>query len=341
MTIQLADFNYDLPEALIAHYPLPNRPDSRLLCMKRTTGEIVHRHFSDLPDLLLPGDLLIFNDTRVIPARLLGHKASGGKVEVLIERLIDEKRALAHVRASKSPQAGSQLCLEDAIEVTVLGRRDDLYEIYFDTEKSALEALEAHGHMPLPPYIKRHDETLDRERYQTVYSRHQGSVAAPTAGLHFDEALLQTLTAKGIEFGFVTLHVGAGTFVPIRTDNIIDHKMHSEQVEVPASVCAQIAAAKAAGRRVIAVGTTSVRSLETAAKEGMLKPYQGETRLFIYPGYHFNCVDAVITNFHFPQSTLLMLVCAFAGQEATLAAYQTAVAERYRFFSYGDSMFCW
>ncbi len=337
--MQRSDFNFDLPAELIADYPLPTRSGSRLLQLDGTSGEIRDGRFSDLPDLLRPGDLLVVNDTRVIPARLHGHKDSGGKVEVLIERVLDEHRALAHVRASKSPKPGTRLRLEEALSARVIGREGEYFLLEFDARTPLLELLERHGHIPLPPYIKRPDEMHDRERYQTVYADRPGAVAAPTAGLHFDAALLDALAAKGVRRSQVTLHVGAGTFQPMRAEKLAEHRMHREYVEVSARTCEQIAAAKARGDRVIAVGTTVVRSLETAARQGKLAPYSGETDIFLYPGSTFRVVDALITNFHLPESTLIMLVSAFAGYEHTMTAYRHAVAQRYRFFSYGDAMF--
>jgi S-adenosylmethionine:tRNA ribosyltransferase-isomerase len=343
------DFFYQLPEELIAREPTPERSGSRLLCLDGPSGALAHRQFADLLDLVEPGDLMVFNDTRVIPARVFGNKESGGQVEILVERILDSQRVLAHVRASKSPKTGSSILLEDGTRITMLARHEALFELGFPPEETALAVLERIGHMPLPPYIDRPDELADRERYQTVYSRKQGAVAAPTAGLHFDEAMLEQLRAKGVQLAFVTLHVGAGTFQPVRVDNIFEHQMHAEVMEVSAEVCQLVNATKVAGKRVIAVGTTSVRSLESAAsfmsadaagKEGQwIAPYQGETRIFIYPSYPFKVVDALVTNFHLPESTLIMLVSAFAGYRHTMDAYAAAVAERYRFFSYGDAMF--
>ena len=340
--MQRADFHFELPDELIARYPSEQRSDCRLLCVDGASGELAHRRFPDLLELLEPGDLLVFNDTRVIPARLHGHKASGGKVEMLLERPLDAHRGLAHLRSSKSPKPGTELIFEGGIHAVVEGRRDALFELRFLGETPLIQLLEAHGHMPLPPYIDREDESTDRERYQTVYARRAGAVAAPTAGLHFDEPLLEALAAKGVERAFVTLHVGAGTFQPVRVDDIREHVMHSEWLEVNEEVCAKVRAAQAAGRRVIAVGTTSVRCLESACLKsgsGEIAPYRGETDIFIYPGYQWRCVDALITNFHLPESTLLMLVSSFAGYDTTLAAYAEAVAQRYAFFSYGDAMF--
>jgi len=334
----LTDFHYDLPNELIARYPLNPRTASRLLCLDKKNGQVQHRHFSDLASLLSPGDLLVFNNTRVIPARLFGHKDSGGKVEIMLERPLDEHRALAHVRASKAPKPGAKIKLDKDVMVEIVQRHDSLFEICFLDPRPLLEILQEIGHIPLPPYMNRADELLDQERYQTVYAQQPGAVAAPTAGLHFDEALLAQLDKLGIAKAFVTLHVGSGTFLPVRVQNIAEHVMHSEYAEVSAEVCQKIQTTKAQGKKVIAVGTTSVRCLETAARAGTLQPFIGDTNIFIYPGYQFQVIDAMITNFHLPESTLLMLICAFAGYDNTLAAYKTAVAEQYRFFSYGDAM---
>lgn len=335
------DFNYHLPKELIASQPTEQRTVSRLLQLDGVTGGLTHGHFSDVLDLLAPGDLLVMNDTRVIPARLFGRKATGGQVEILIERVTGVQSALAHVRASRSPKPGSRLVLEDDSEVEVLGRQGNLFELRFSDDQSLLTRLNAIGHMPLPPYIERKDAAEDRERYQTVYSdpAKSGAVAAPTAGLHFDEPLLEQLQAKGIELGFVTLHVGAGTFQPVKVDDVREHTMHSEWIEVSDALCQQVEAAKARGGRVVAVGTTSVRCLESAAQSGKIQPLVGDTNIFIFPGYEFRVVDCLITNFHLPESTLIMLVSAFAGYASTMNAYQQAVAKGYRFFSYGDAMF--
>ncbi|HEB99943.1 MAG TPA: tRNA preQ1(34) S-adenosylmethionine ribosyltransferase-isomerase QueA [Thiotrichales bacterium] len=333
-----SDFHYDLPEALIAQHPLPERTASRLLVLDGRTGAIADRRFADIEALLAPGDLLVLNDTRVIPARLHGRKDTGGRVEVLVERITGEHEALAHVRASKAPRQGVRLFLEGDIVAEVTGREDDLFRLHFAGRDALVDLLERHGHMPLPPYIAREDETADRERYQTVFAARPGAVAAPTAGLHFDEDLLARLAGKGVEQARVTLHVGAGTFQPVRAERIEDHRMHAEYLEVPAEVCERIEATRARGGRVVAVGTTVVRSLETAAAGGELRPYRGETRLFITPGFEFRVVDALVTNFHLPESTLLMLVCAFGGYENVMGAYRHAVEEGYRFFSYGDAM---
>ena len=340
--MQRADFHFDLPDELIARYPSEQRSDCRLLCVDGESGELAHRRFTDLLDLLAPGDLVVFNDTRVIPARLHGHKASGGRVEMLLERPLDAHRGLAHIRASKSPKPGTELIFEGGIRAVVEGRVDALFELRFLGETPLIELLERHGHMPLPPYITRDDELADRERYQTVYARRDGAVAAPTAGLHFDEPLMAAMSERGIETAFVTLHVGAGTFQPVRVDNIHEHHMHSEWIEIDEEVSEQVRAAKARGNRVVAVGTTSVRCLESAClhgPNGEIGPYSGETDIFIYPGYQWRCVDALVTNFHLPESTLLMLVASFTGFEPVMRAYRAAVDGRYQFFSYGDAMF--
>ena len=328
----------------IAHYPQAERSSCRLLSLDGPTGALTHGTFTDLLDKLNPGDLLVFNNTRVIPARLFGRKASGGKIEVLVERMLDDKRILAHIRASKAPKPGAELLLGDdeSIKATMVARHDALFEVEFNDERSVLDILNAIGHMPLPPYIDRPDEDADRELYQTVYSEKPGAVAAPTAGLHFDDPLLAKLRDKGIEMAFVTLHVGAGTFQPVRVDTIEDHIMHSEYAEVPQDVVDAVLAAKARGNRVIAVGTTSVRSLESAAqaaKNDLIEPFFGDTQIFIYPGYKYQVIDALVTNFHLPESTLIMLVSAFAGYKNTMHAYHEAVKAEYRFFSYGDAMF--
>ncbi len=335
-----SDFHFDLPVELIAQFPTEKRSASRLLCLNGRGGELRDLGFSDLPQQLQPGDLLVFNDTRVIPARLLGVKRdSGGKVEVLVERVLDSRRVLAHVRASKAPRAGTSLLLEQEIEAEVEGREEELFLLRFHDSRSVITMLEQAGRMPLPPYIERTPQAVDSERYQTVYARRKGAVAAPTAGLHFDQPILDQIKARGVNTAFVTLHVGAGTFQPVRVDDIRQHRMHSEYAEISNAVCRQIRETKAAGKRVIAVGTTSVRSLETAASSGELTPFRGETDIFIHPGYEFKVVDAMITNFHLPESTLLMLVSAFAGFDNIMAAYRHAVKQRYRFFSYGDAMF--
>lgn len=382
--MHLSDFDYELPDDLIARYPGESRSGSRLLCLSRRSGQVEHRAFRDLLDLLVPGDLLVFNDTRVLPARLFGRKATGGRVEVLIERVLSDREALAQVRASKAPKPGGVLEFErpsvaqatdasahppdgraaaaaDVLQATMLGREGEFFHLRFAGEEPLVQLLERFGHIPLPPYIDRADELSDQTRYQTVYGRHLGAVAAPTAGLHFDEPLLAALREKGVELAFLTLHVGSGTFQPVRTENITEHTMHSEWIDVPANVCEQVNACKARGGRVVAVGTTSVRSLESAARHspvaataedgerafpatsafpaGGLRPFSGDTDIFIYPGYSFQVVDAMITNFHLPRSTLMMLISAFAGRQPVMGAYQQAVEQRYRFFSYGDAMF--
>ncbi|MFE8069609.1 tRNA preQ1(34) S-adenosylmethionine ribosyltransferase-isomerase QueA [Marinobacteraceae bacterium S3BR75-40.1] len=337
--MNVTDFDFDLPDELIARYPLEERTASRLLCLDGRTGTINHRQFRDLEGLLEPGDLLVFNDTRVIPARLFAVKPTGGRVEILVERVVDAGEVLAHVRSSKPLRPGQTVTVENGPELTMLEREGSLFRLAFPSESPVLETLQAVGHMPLPPYVDRPDEEADRERYQTVFARRAGAVAAPTAGLHFDEGMLERLAQKGVHQAYVTLHVGAGTFQPVRVDDIRDHEMHSEWIDVPKSVVAQVEQVRARGGRVVAVGTTAVRALESAAQNGRLEPYQGETNIFIYPGYRFRAVDALVTNFHLPQSTLLMLVSAFSGRENILAAYNAAVDARYRFFSYGDAMF--
>jgi len=334
-----SDFYFDLPEELIAHYPPEKRTDSRLLCISRETGDVSHRQFTDFPALLNPGDLLVFNNTRVIPARLFGQKESGGKVEVLLERVMAENQILAQVRASKTPKTGSTIIFTADAKAELLGREGEFFILAFPETVDLMQLLDEIGHMPLPPYIKREDELLDKERYQTVYGEKQGAVAAPTAGLHFDEALLAKIEAKGIETAKVTLHVGAGTFQPVRTELIEEHKMHAEYLEVDETVCAKVNACRARGGRVIAVGTTSVRCLETASQSGEISPYKGDSSIFIYPGYEFKSVDALLTNFHLPESTLIMLVSTLAGRENILKAYNEAIKEQYRFFSYGDATF--
>jgi S-adenosylmethionine:tRNA ribosyltransferase-isomerase len=332
-----SDFHYELPDELIARHPAARRSDSRLLHLDGRTGALADRRFADLPSLLRHGDLLVFNDTRVIPARLHGHKATGGKVELLLERVVGGHRALVQLRSSKPPAPGSLVHLADAVAATVLGREDDFWLLDFGCDPAAL--FERHGEMPLPPYLRRAEEEFDRERYQTVYARVPGAVAAPTAGLHFDAALLEACERAGVARAHVTLHVGAGTFQPVRVDDVREHRMHAELTEVSAATVATVADCRARGGRVVAVGTTAVRALESAAQGGRLAPLAGDTRLFITPGYRFRIVDALLTNFHLPESTLLMLVAAFAGRVPVLAAYRHAVAARYRFFSYGDAMF--
>ncbi|MGY0217181.1 tRNA preQ1(34) S-adenosylmethionine ribosyltransferase-isomerase QueA [Endozoicomonadaceae bacterium StTr2] len=335
--MRVSDFHFDLPDELIARYPMPERTASRLLVVNGD-AEPAHGTFKDLLDFLQPDDLLVLNNTRVIPARMHGRKASGGKIEVLVERVLDDRHVLAHVRSSKSPKPGTQLILEDEVQAEMVERQDALFKLKFLGEETVLQALDRLGHMPLPPYIDRADDMGDRERYQTVFAERKGAVAAPTAGLHFDDELLQALEDKGVRKTFVTLHVGAGTFQPVRVDRIEDHHMHSEYLEVSEEACQAIAETRARGGRVVAVGTTAVRSLETASQSGELKPYSGETDIFIFPGYEFKTVDVLVTNFHLPESTLLMLVSAFAGYDEMMNAYRVAVEQKYRFFSYGDAM---
>jgi len=336
--VKKSDFHFDLPEALIAQAPLPERSASRLLVVPPGDVPFADRHVRDLPEWLQPGDLLVFNDTRVIPARLFGQKESGGRVEILIERLLPENAARAQIGASKSPKPGSRIQLDAGGEAEVVGRDGEFYQLRFHVPGALESWLQKAGRLPLPPYIQRAPGQDDDERYQTVFARELGAVAAPTAGLHFDDALLSALRERGVEFGHVTLHVGAGTFQPMRVDNIHEHHMHSEWLNVGAVLVEQVRAAHARGGRVIAVGTTVVRALESAMREGELQPFAGETQIFIFPGYRIRSVDAMVTNFHLPESTLLMLVSAFAGKDRIMAAYAHAVREQYRFFSYGDAM---
>lgn len=333
-----SDFHYELPAELIAQQPLPERSGSRLLVLDGSASAPRDRMFTDLPSLLKPHDLLIFNNTRVMRARLFGHKETGGQVEILIERLLEAREALAHVRASKAPKPGSRIRVNDGAWLTVLGREGDLFRLR-TLESDFGEQMDRHGHIPLPPYIHRADGALDESRYQTVFARHAGAVAAPTAALHFDAPMLARLDALGIARAEITLHVGAGTFQPVREEDLERHHMHSEWLEVTEHVCEQVEKTRQSGGRVIAVGTTSVRSLETAAVNGVLRPFRGESQLFIRPGYRFKIVDAMITNFHLPESTLLMLVAAFSGYSEIMNAYRHAIDQRYRFFSYGDAMF--
>lgn len=335
--MQLSDFDYALPPELIAQQPLEQRSASRLLCVQRDTGTLSDRQFADLPEWLRPGDLLVINNTRVLPARLFGRKPSGGKVEILLERLLSATEMLAQMRVNRSLQTGAEVLVGDDLRLQVAGREGQFFRL-ISLDAQLHEVLHQHGQMPLPPYIAREPEARDVRRYQTVYADIPGAVAAPTAGLHFDDELLAALEEQGVDVTRITLHVGAGTFQPVRADNILEHQMHAEYLEVSAAVCQRIASVKARGGRVVAVGTTSVRALETAASGGELQPFRGDSRLFIYPGYRFRVVDAMITNFHLPKSTLLMLVSAFAGRELILQAYRHAVEQRYRFFSYGDAM---
>jgi S-adenosylmethionine:tRNA ribosyltransferase-isomerase len=331
------DFDYALPAELIAQRPAASRAASRLLYLARG-GQLSDRRFTDLPELLSPGDVLVCNDTRVIKARLFGAKATGGRVEVLIERVLEASEVLAQVKASHAPGPGARLRLANAVDATVLDRTDDLFRLRFDGDATVPEVLERHGEVPLPPYITHAPTPEDESRYQTVYARAPGAVAAPTAGLHFDGTVLAALRARGVELAFVTLHVGAGTFQPVRVRDIAEHRMHGERYEIPAATVAAVRRARAAGRSVAAVGTTSLRALEASARNGEPVAGRGETDLFITPGFAFGVVDRLITNFHLPKSTLLMLVSAFAGIEPIRAAYRHAIGERYRFFSYGDAM---
>ncbi|MDR5170467.1 tRNA preQ1(34) S-adenosylmethionine ribosyltransferase-isomerase QueA [Methylobacillus flagellatus] len=336
--MRTTDFDFFLPDDLIAQFPAKERRGSRLLQLDGNTGRLDDRLFLDLPDLVKPGDLFIFNDTRVIKARLHGEKLSGGKVEVLVERVTGPFEALAHVRASRAPKPGNILRIADAFEAEMVGRHDDLFHLRILGDIPLLDLLERHGSLPLPPYITHDAESADEERYQTVYAREPGAVAAPTAGLHFDDAMLEGLRSLGVNIAYVTLHVGAGTFQPVRVDNISEHKMHSELYSVPQSTVDLIRRTQAGGGKVTAVGTTALRALESAARSGTLHAGQGETDIFITPGYRFKVVERLLTNFHLPKSTLLMLVSAFAGVEHIRSAYAHAVAARYRFFSYGDAM---
>ncbi len=338
------EFHYHLPEHLIAQKPCDIRSQSRLLHYSRSDKNIKHLQFNNLLELINPGDCLVFNNTRVIPARIYGFKETGGKVEILVERLSGENRCLAHIKASKTPKPGSKITLSDSdknqlFTVTVEGREGDLFVLSSDSKSSMADIMESIGHMPLPPYINRDDTVDDFSRYQTVYAKTPGAVAAPTAGLHFDDALLAKLKQKGVDSAFVTLHVGAGTFQPVRCENIKDHQMHFEYLVVPQETVDKCYQTRQKGGRIIAVGTTTVRSLETASQSGTLKSYAGETDIFIYPGYSFKSIDALITNFHLPESTLLMLISALAGKDEIMRCYSEAVAEEYRFFSYGDAMF--
>jgi S-adenosylmethionine:tRNA ribosyltransferase-isomerase len=332
-----SDFHYELPEELIARHPTARRSDSRLLHLDGRTGAVVDRQFAELPQLLRRGDLLVCNDTRVIPARLHGRKDTGGRVEILLERVLGDGRALVQLRASKAPAAGSRIHLPDEAPATVVGREGDFWLLDFGADPAAV--FERRGEMPLPPYLHRPAEDFDRERYQTIYARAPGAVAAPTAGLHFDPAVVEACERAGAAVVYVTLHVGAATFQPVRVEDVREHRMHAELAEVPAGTCEAVARCRARGGRVVAVGTTAVRALESAAQGGHLEPYAGDTRLYITPGHRFRVVDALVTNFHLPESTLLMLVCAFAGHGHVLTAYRHAVEARYRFFSYGDAMF--
>ncbi|MEO7432784.1 MAG: tRNA preQ1(34) S-adenosylmethionine ribosyltransferase-isomerase QueA [Dokdonella sp.] len=336
-----SDFHFDLPPDLIAQAPLPQRSASRLLVVDGDSGALEDRTFTDLVGLLQPGDLLVFNDTRVLPARLFGHKASGGAVEILIERVTGTHEARAQLGVSKKPKEGGRIVLQDGTEVSVLGREGEFFLLRFETAEPLEKVLLRLGRMPLPPYIDRAADAADDERYQTVFARTAGAVAAPTAGLHFDEELLQRIAQRGVDTGYVTLHVGAGTFQPMRAKRIEDHAMHREWLNVGAELVQKIRRTRDSGGRVIAVGTTVVRALESALRDGELQPFAGETQIFIFPGYSITSVDALVTNFHLPESTLLMLVSAFSGRDRIFAAYRHAVEKRYRFFSYGDAMLLW
>ena len=339
--LKTSDFHYELPPELIAQAPLPERSASRLLVVPPAPASFADCSVRDLPGMLQPGDLLVFNDTRVIPARLFGQKATGGRVEILIERLLPDDEARAQLGVSKPPKPGSRIALDAGGEAEVLARDDGFYHLRFHVPDGLPAWLEHAGRMPLPPYIQRAPDASDAARYQTVFAREAGAVAAPTAGLHFDEPLLDALRARGVEFGHITLHVGAGTFQPVRVDDVATHRMHSEWFNVGATLVEQVRATRARGGRVVAVGTTVVRALESALRAGAQQPVAGETAIFIYPGYRIRSIDALLTNFHLPESTLLMLVSAFAGRDRILAAYGHAVRERYRFFSYGDAMLLW
>jgi S-adenosylmethionine:tRNA ribosyltransferase-isomerase len=336
--LKKSDFNFVLPPELIAQAPLPERSASRLLLLDLAASRREDRMFRELPEFLRPGDLLVFNDTRVLPARLYGHKSTGGAVEILIERITGTHEAAVQLGVSKKPKAGARITLADGSQALVLGREEDFFQLHFEASEPLETLLFKLGEMPLPPYIERRPDASDMERYQTVYARAPGAVAAPTAGLHFDEAILATLRERGVDFGYITLHVGAGTFQPMRVEDIRDHHMHREWISVGASLVEQVQRTRAAGGRVIAVGTTVVRALESASESGQLQPFVGETQIFIFPGYHFRSIDGLITNFHLPQSTLLMLVSALVGRDTILDAYRHAVEQRYRFFSYGDAM---
>jgi S-adenosylmethionine:tRNA ribosyltransferase-isomerase len=337
-TMKKSDFHFDLPPELIAQAPLPERSASRLLHVPPPPGAFEDLGIRDLPSLLRAGDLLVFNDTRVLPARLHGQKDTGGRVEILLERVLGAHEVRAQVGASKSPKPAGRITLDDGTRLTVLRREGEFYDLRVDSDEPLERILLRAGRMPLPPYITRAADVGDESRYQTVFARHPGAVAAPTAGLHFDAPLLQQLEAMGVEFGHITLHVGAGTFQPMRAESVADHVMHREWLNVGAELCEKIAKARARGGRVVAVGTTVVRALETSLQDGVVKPFAGETQIFIFPGYRIRSVDLLLTNFHLPESTLLMLVSAFSGRERVLAAYAHAVAQRYRFFSYGDAM---
>lgn len=336
--MKVSDFEFELPPHLIAKYPTPARTDSRLMHLDAKTGVIAHYHFRDIAGLIAPEDLLVFNDTKVIPARMYGAKPTGGKVEILLERVIDDHNALVQIRSSKALKPDATILLDNTQhQLTVTGRQDAFYELRFPAP-GVLQIANQVGHMPLPPYIDRADEIADQDRYQTVFAKNDGAVAAPTAGLHFDDALIDKMTEQGTRTTRLTLHVGAGTFQPVRVQDIEDHHMHTEQLHLKEDVCKAVKDCRKRSGRVIAVGTTSVRSLETASHTGVIEPFDGDTNIFIYPGYEFKSVDTMITNFHLSGSTLMMLVSAFAGSENIKNAYKVAIEEQYRFFSYGDSM---
>jgi S-adenosylmethionine:tRNA ribosyltransferase-isomerase len=339
--VKKSDFHFDLPAELIAQQPLAQRSSSRLLVLDAAADTLADRQMTELPDCLRPGDLLVFNDTRVLPARLFGRKESGGAVEILIERVTGTHEARAQLGVSKKPRPGGRILLADGTAVVVLGRDGPFFDLRFDTSETLEKLLLRLGRMPLPPYIERDADADDAERYQTLFARSPGAVAAPTAGLHFDQPLLDALTARGVDFGHITLHVGAGTFQPVRSDEVRDHVMHREWLNVGAELIEKMRRTRVAGGRVVAVGTTVVRALESATRDGQVFPFAGETQIFIFPGYRITSVDGLITNFHLPESTLLMLVSAFAGRERVLGAYRHAVSEGYRFFSYGDGMLVW
>lgn len=335
----LDDFNFDLPPELIAQFPLASRSDSRLLHLDKTSGTIAHTKFKDLSQLLTAKDLLVFNDTKVIPARLFATKPTGGKAEILVERVLTDKQILAQIKTSKALKDGAVLLLDNDNFLVVTGRQDNFFILALNSPLTAVAILAKFGQIPLPPYIEHQPTAADQDRYQTIYAKYDGAVAAPTAGLHFDQALMLTLAQQGVQTAFLTLHVGAGTFQPIRAQHFTEHKMHKEYINVPEAICQQIIAAKKNGGRVIAVGTTSARALESASSlTGEIQPYRGDTDIFIYPGYQFKCIDALITNFHLPKTSLLLMIAALAGRDQIMRAYQEAIRQQYRFFSYGDSM---
>ncbi len=336
--LSTSDFDYHLADKLIAKYPLANRSDSRLLVLERATQRLYHTKFNRFVDFINEDDLIVFNNTQVIPARLFGQKESGGKIEALVERILSATTVLAHLKASKAPAIGSKIVFSKVLNAKVVDKKANLFMLVFESQRSILDLLTEYGQIPLPPYLQREAEAIDHLRYQTIFAKHQGAVAAPTASLHFDEETLAKIAKKNIETAFVTLHVGAGTFQPVRHENFKQHTMHQEYLELSDQACQKIKRCKARGGRVIAIGTTVVRTLETVMQQGEIMPYQGETQLFIYPGYTFRCVDVMFTNFHLPKSTLLMLVCAFAGYPLVMHSYQMAMQQGYRFFSYGDAM---